>query len=74
MQAEEIESRIKAKIADAEITLTALSGDGEKYQVLVRSSEFSGKNMVAQHRAVYDAIGEDMGTTLHALSVKTEVK
>jgi stress-induced morphogen len=28
---------------------------------------------IQQHKLVYDALGEKMGYTLHALSIKTEI-
>ncbi len=71
MTAEEITERIKAAIPDAEITLTDLAGDDDHWEVLVVSKAFEGKPRVAQHKMVFAAFGEEMGTTLHALAVKT---
>lgn len=71
MSAEEITARIKAALSDAEITLTDLAGDNDHWQVTVVSPSFAGMPRVQQHKRVYEALGQDMGTTLHALSVKT---
>lgn len=71
MTAEEITSRIKAVYPEAEITLTDLAGDNDHWQVTVKTAEFTGKSRVQQHKMVMDTFGADMGTTLHALSVKT---
>ena len=71
MTAEEITNRIKTAIPDAEITLTDLAGDNDHWEVLVKSASFADLSRVAQHKKVYAAFGEDMGTTLHALAVKT---
>ncbi len=73
LPAQEIESRIKAAISDAAIELVDLAGDDDHWQVTVTSSSFDGVSRVKQHKMVYDALGDDMGTTLHALSVKTKV-
>lgn len=73
MPAEEIIQRIKAAIPDAEVTLTDLAGDNDHWQVLVVSACFIGLPRVKQHKLVYEAIGGDMGTTLHALSVRTQL-
>lgn len=73
LPAQEIESRIKAAISDAAIELVDLAGDDDHWQVTVTSSLFDGVSRVKQHKMVYDALGDDMGTTLHALSVKTKV-
>lgn len=74
MPSEEIASRIKAKMPDAEIEFTDLAGDGDHWQATIISSAFSGLSRVKQHQLVYDAIGSDMGTTLHAFSFKTVTK
>lgn len=71
MAAEEIEARIKKELPDATIVLEDLAGDNDHWQVTVISPSFEGKPRVAQHKMVYTALGEDMGTTLHALAVKT---
>ncbi len=72
MPAEEITLRIQAAIPDATIVLTDLAGDGDHWQVSVTSSCFTGLPRVKQHKLVYDAIGGDMGTVLHALSIRTQ--
>lgn len=73
MTAEEITTRIKAALPDAEIALTDLAGDNDHWQVSVTSTAFAGLPRVRQHKLVYEALGGDMGTTLHALSVRTSV-
>ena len=74
MHAEEIEKRIKVAIPDAEIELVDLAGDNDHWQVSVASASFAGMPRFKQHKAVMDAFGDDMGTTLHALSIKTLIK
>jgi stress-induced morphogen len=71
MPAAEIESRIKAALPDAVIELKELAGDDNHWQVSVTSAAFAGLPRVRQHKLVMDAFGEDMGTTLHALSINT---
>ena len=58
-------------LASAE--LTDLAGDNDHWSIVVTSPSFAGKTRVAQHRMVTDALGSDMGTTLHALSVTTKI-
>ena len=72
MSNEEITTRIKAAIPDAVIELTDLAGDDDHWQVTVTSATFKDMPRIRQHQAVYAAFGEDMGTTLHALSVTTK--
>ena len=73
LEAQEIESRIKAGLPDAHIELVDLAGDNDHWQVTVTSASFEGLSRVKQHKIVYDTLGGDMGTVLHALSVKTKV-
>ena len=69
MQPEEIKKLIEAAIADAEVSVT---GDGRHFEAVVVSPAFAGKNMLAQHRLVYAALGDRFDTeTVHALSLKT---
>jgi len=73
MTAEDITRRIKAAIPDAAITLADLAGDNDHWQVTVISSSFASLSRVAQHQKVMAALGSDMGTTLHALSIRTQI-
>jgi BolA protein len=46
----------------------AKSGGGH-YQLTIISPTFTGKNIVARHRAIYQAMGDLMSTRVHALSI-----
>jgi acid stress-induced BolA-like protein IbaG/YrbA len=46
-------------------------GDGQHFQALVVSDEFSGRNRVQRHQLVYAALGERMREEIHALSMRT---
>ncbi len=72
MSEEEITSRIQAALPEADISMLALVDDGDHWEITVTAPEFKGKSRVQQHQMVYAALGSDMGTTLHALSVKTK--
>lgn len=73
MPAHEIEALIRAAIPDAEVTITDLAGDGDHYAAHVTSLSFAGKPRIAQHKAVFAALGERMGGELHALQLTTGV-
>ena len=47
----------------------AASGGGH-FEVVVVAQNFSGLNILARHRLVYDALGEAMRNEIHALSIK----
>lgn len=46
----------------------AKSGGGH-YRMTVVSPRFAGLDAVARHRVVYQALGDLMGTRIHALSI-----
>ena len=73
MTAQEIEAIICAHVPDAQVTIRDLAGDGDHYEAEISSASFAGKSRLAQHQMVYAAFGDKMGTTLHALSLKTSV-
>lgn len=47
----------------------ARSGGGH-YRLTLVSDQFIGRNTVARHRMVYDALGELMRTRIHALAIR----
>jgi len=67
----EIESMIKEAIPDAEINIEDLAGDENHYSATIKSSIFSGKSKVEQHKIVYKALKGKMGNELHALALNT---
>ena len=75
MAASQIEAMIKAALPDAEVTITDLAGDGDHYAAHVVAPQFAGMGRVAQHKAVYAALGArmggSMGDALHALQLTT---
>ena len=48
-----------------------LGDDGEHFEAVIVSSQFTGKNKVQQHQLVYLTLGERMRTEIHALSMHT---
>jgi len=73
MAAADIEALIRAALPDATVEITDLAGDGNHYRAQVTSAAFAGKNRVAQHKLVYEALGGRMGGELHALQLITAV-
>ena len=59
--------------SESVIEIQDLAGDNDHYAVKIISNEFKGLNKIKQHKLVYDVLGNKMGYTLHALSIKTEV-
>lgn len=73
MAADDIVAMIRAALPDAEVTMTDLAGDGDHYAAHVVSESFRGISRIAQHKAVYAALGGRMGGVLHALQLTTAV-
>lgn len=48
-----------------------VAGDGQHFEALIVSEEFSGKNRVQRHQRVYAALGDRMKGEIHALSMRT---
>ena len=69
MNPEELKKLIEAAFADAHVEV---SGDGRHFSAIVVTDAFADKNMIAQHRLVYAALGHRFDTeAIHALSLKT---
>ena len=49
----------------------SVEGDGQHFFATIVSSDFDGKNRVARHQRVYQALGDRMRAEIHALSMKT---
>jgi acid stress-induced BolA-like protein IbaG/YrbA len=48
-----------------------LGNDGQHFEAVVVSPQFTGKNKVQQHQLVYLALGDRMRAEIHALSMRT---
>jgi stress-induced morphogen len=73
MAESDLKAMIVAAFPDAEVTITDLAGDNDHYAAHVVSAAFEGLSRVAQHKAVYAALGGRMGGELHALQLTTAV-
>ncbi|WP_271254554.1 BolA family protein [Pseudanabaena sp. Chao 1811] len=50
--------------------MNAPVGSGH-YDAIIVAESFTGKTMMQQHRMVYEALADQMQTTIHALALKT---
>jgi stress-induced morphogen len=66
-----IESKLKAAFPDGHIRIVDLTGTRDHYEAVVVSSAFEGRGLIEQHRLVYGALGDAVGTSIHALALKT---
>jgi len=68
-----IAHRIESEWPDADVSIE--TSDCVHYKVTVYTSAFQNKTLLQQHRMVYGALHDcGIGTTVHALSIKTGVK
>ena len=71
MSVETLRQHLVDAIADAEIEIEDLAGDGDHYRARIVSEVFRGMNRVRQHQTVYAALKGKMGGELHALALET---
>jgi len=45
--------------------------NGQHFEAVIISPQFTGKNMIQQHQLVYQALGDRMRAEVHALSMRT---
>jgi stress-induced morphogen len=73
MRQDDLKAMIETAFPDASVSITDLAGDNDHYAAHVVSESFRGLTRVAQHKAVYAALGGRMGGELHALQLTTAV-
>ncbi|HTN24593.1 MAG TPA: BolA family protein [Solirubrobacteraceae bacterium] len=69
--ADEVKSRIEAAIPGAQAVIE--TADEVHFSAVVRAAAFDGLSRVQQHRLVYDVFEGELGGSIHALALKTEV-
>ncbi len=70
--ADEVKTRIEAAIPGAVAEVE--SADDVHFSATVRASAFAGLSRIAQHRLVMDQFDGELGGSIHALALKTEVQ
>lgn len=72
MEPEEIQKILLRKMAGAEVTVQDLTGTRDHFEVVVLWTGFQGKNLIAQHQMVNQALSEALEDgRIHALKIKT---
>jgi stress-induced morphogen len=69
--AAEVKARIEAAIPGAQANVQ--SADDVHFEAVVRAAAFEGLSRVRQHQLVYGAFEGELGGSIHALALKTEV-
>jgi len=77
---DEIKQRITNNLSSAKIEIidqsTQHSGHGDPnkgshFNAIIISTDFDGMNLVQRHQKIYKILGKDMGSRIHAFSMKT---
>jgi stress-induced morphogen len=71
MTPDDIRTRIRAALPDADVAVTDTTGGGDHFAATVVSTAFEGKGPVDRHRLVHAALGDAMKGPIHALALVT---
>ena len=74
MTPDDIRTRIRATIPDADVTVRDTTGTGDHFDATVDSAAFAGKGPVERHRLVYAALSDAIlgpSAPIHALALTT---
>ena len=74
MSPDEIRSRIRAALPDAQVDVVDTTGGGDHFDATVVSAAFAGKGPVERHRLVYAALNDAIlgpAAPIHALALTT---
>ncbi len=69
MTADELRSTIMTGLPCDHVEV--LGDDGQHFEAVIVSPQFTGKNMVQQHQLVYLTLGDRMRAEIHALAMRT---
>ena len=69
MNADEVKNTIMSGLPCDHVEV--LGDDGQHFEAVVVSPQFTGKNKVQQHQLVYLALGDRMRSEIHALAMRT---
>jgi stress-induced morphogen len=73
MDTDDVADLIEAGVPDARVTVTTThhEEDDQHFAAEVVSPAFEGESLVDRHQRVYDALGEHMTTSIHAIELET---
>jgi stress-induced morphogen len=71
MNPADIESRIKAALPDAQVTLEDMTGTKDHWRARIVSAAFAGKSHLERHRLINAALANELKGPIHALTMDT---
>ena len=66
-----IEQKLEEGLTDPKIFLQDMTGTMDHFNAIIISDDFIGKNLIEQHRLVYNILGDMVTNEIHALQLKT---
>lgn len=69
MTADQIATKIRAALPDAQVELVDLTGTSDHWQVRIVSGAFAGKSLMQRHRVVNGILAEELKGPIHALTM-----
>jgi len=69
----ELKRRIEAGLPGATADVQDTVGDGNHFRAVVTAPQFEGLSRIQQHRLVNEIFAGELGGSIHALSIKTQV-
>ncbi len=68
----EIKERIEAGLPGSTAVVEDTVGDNNHFRAVVTAPQFEGLPLIEQHKLVNAVFGDELGGSIHALSIKTE--
>ena len=66
-----IEQKLEEGLTNPKIFLQDMTGTMDHFNAIIISDDFIGKNLIEQHRLVYNILGDMVTNEIHALQLKT---
>ncbi|MGB0872506.1 MAG: BolA/IbaG family iron-sulfur metabolism protein [Solirubrobacterales bacterium] len=70
----EIKTRIEAALPGATADVVDTAGDSNHFRAEVTAPQFEGLTRIQQHRMINEIFDGELGGSIHALSIKTQVQ
>lgn len=70
---EELKQRIEAGLPGSTAEVEDTAGDSNHFRAVVTAPQFVGKSRIEQHKLVNEIFKGELGGSIHALSIKTQI-
>jgi stress-induced morphogen len=69
----ELKRRIEEGLPGAVAEVEDTAGDSNHFRAVVTAPQFEGQSRIQQHRMINEIFAGELGGSIHALSIKTQV-